>query len=329
MKNLSIGKIRSLEQIANSNGILTICAMDHRGSLRRMIATDQPERVGYEILVERKLELCSVLAPHASAVLLDPEFGAAQCISQGVIPGNTGLVVSVEDTSYSGGKESRTTEVLEGWSVEKIKRMGASAAKILLYYRPDLEELAAQQRRTVRLVAEGCLEQDLPFLVEPMSYPIGDDARHGGFKTRRPSLIIETARELTTLPIDVLKAEFPGDLDGKDESELLEQCHRLDEASQVPWVILSAGVNYETFRRQVEIACRAGASGFLGGRAIWQEAMDIDNADERMLYLSTTAVDRLDNLVEIATKYATPWYKKFGGSISELVRISEKWFKEY
>jgi tagatose 1,6-diphosphate aldolase len=331
VKNLSIGKIRGLEQITNRDGIFIICAMDHRGSLRRMVNPDRPELVGYETMVERKLELCSALSPYASAVLLDPNFGAAQCISQGLIPGSTGLMVSVEATGYSGGKGRRLTELQEKWSVEKIKRMGASAVKMLLYYRPDLEKLAARQRKTVERVAEECLKQDLPFLVEPMSYPVDeDDMNSEGFRGHRPSLIIETARQLTVLSMDVLKAEFPGDLDGeRDEGELLEQCRRLDAASRVPWVILSAGVNYETFRRQVEIACRAGASGFLGGRAIWQEAMKFDNAADRMSYLSTTAVDRLKNLIEIATKYATPWYGKFGDSISELADISEKWFEEY
>ena len=100
-------------------------------------------------------------------------------------------------------------------------------------------------------------------------------------------------------------------------------------SSQVPWVILSAGIDFELFCQQVEIACQAGASGFLGGRAIWQEAMYIDDARERAQYLSTVAADRLKRLNEIANKYAVPWYTKLGLVSHELAHISESWYGEY
>ena len=175
MKNLTIGKIRGLQQIANPDGIFTMCAMDHRGSLRTMIDEESLGEAGYEEMVERKLELCSSLAKYASAVLLDPIFGAAQCISHGVLPRRTGLLVSIEASGYSGEKEHRLTELLSGWSVEKIKRLGASAVKILVYYRPDLKQLANQQLDTVNRVARECIKYDLPFLAEPKSYPIGKE----------------------------------------------------------------------------------------------------------------------------------------------------------
>ena len=331
MRRLTIGKIRGLQQIANRDGILTICAMDHRGSLRRMIDEGHPQEVGYEEMVKRKLELCSILAEYASAVLLDPIFGAAQCLAHSALPKNTGLLVSIEATGYSGGAERRITELLEGWSVEKIKRMGASAVKILVYYRPDLRELAEKQLNTVCLVAEECLKFDIPFLVEPVSYPVGSEISNPEeFAAGKGHLVIETARDMTALPIDVLKAEFPADLRyKKDKSELVELCHQLDGVSQVPWVILSAGVDFDMFYQQVEIACRAGASGFLGGRAIWQEAMGIDDAKERIGYLSTVGVDRLKRLTEIASKYAVPWYKKYGLAGERLADVSAKWYEEY
>ena len=107
MSILTIGKIRGLQQLANRDGIFTMCAMDHRGSLRTMIDEENPEEVDYEEMVERKLELCSSLAEHASAVLLDPLFGAAQCIGHGVLPRTTGLLVSIEASGYGGGREYR------------------------------------------------------------------------------------------------------------------------------------------------------------------------------------------------------------------------------
>jgi len=331
MKRLSIGKIRGLQQIANPDGILTMCAMDHRESLRSMIDKGQPGEVSYEEMVKRKLELCSSLAKYASAVLLDPIFGSAQCISHDVLPKSAGLLVSIEASGYSGEKEHRLTELLDDWGVEKIKRMGASAVKILVYYRPDLKELASKQLNTVDMVARECIEYDLPFLVEPMSYPIGNEINNPQeFADLKGELVIKTARDITALPIDVLKAEFPADIHyKKDKAELIELCHQLDVASQVPWVILSAGVDFGLFCQQVEIACQAGASGFLGGRAIWQEAMYIDDARERVEYLSTVGVDRLKRLVEIANRYAVPWYKKYGVAAQELGQTSERWYREY
>jgi len=331
MKRLSIGKIRGLNQIANEDGIFTICALDHRGSLRRLINDEYPEEVGYEEIVEHKLELCSSLAKYASAVLLDPLFGAAQCTSQSVIPKTTGLLVSLEATGYSGDKEQRLTQLLENWGVEKIKRMGASAAKILVYYRPDLEELKAKLLKIINNLAKECIEYDLPFLVEPVSYPVGKEASNPEeFAAKKEELVIKTAQDITSLPIDVLKAEFPADIGYKtDKSDLIDLCRRLDESSRVPWVILSAGADFEVFCQQVEIACRAGASGFLGGRAIWQEAVGISDTRERVHYLKTVAVERLKRLNELSKKYATPWYKKLGLTANELLKVRQGWYKEY
>jgi tagatose 1,6-diphosphate aldolase len=331
MKRLSTGKIRGLQQIANSGGIFTICAMDHRGSLRKMINEDSPTEVGYEEMVEHKLELCSSLAKHASAVLLDPKFGAAQCISHSILPKTTGLLISIEATGYHGDPQRRLTKLLDNWSVEKIKRMGASAVKILVYYRPDLTEIASQQLNTINMVADDCIKYDIPFLVEPLSYPVGNEIDNPReFAAIKDQLVIKTAQDITTLPVDVLKAEFPADLRYKqDKSELIDLCRQLDRSSQVPWVILSAGVDFELFRQQVEIACQAGASGFLGGRAIWQEAMHMDDARQRIRYLSTVATDRLKRLIEIANKHAVPWYQRLGLSATELAPISEKWYQEY
>jgi len=331
MNELSIGKIRGLQQISTAEGIFIICAMDHRGSLQAMIEKEQVEEVDYQEMVERKLELCAALAPYASAVLLDPNYGAAQCIVGGALPGNTGLLVSIEATGYQSDPQGRITTLLDSWSVEKIKRMGASAVKILVYYRPDLAEVANKQLKTIDKVAQECLKHDLPFLVEPVTYAAkGEDAESPEFAARKPGLVIETARQITSLPIDVLKAEFPADLKYEtDEKSLVELCQQLNEASQVPWVILSAGVDYEAFRKQVEIACQAGASGFLGGRAIWQEAIQPGDKKERAKFLSTTIADRFKELSEIATKYGVPWHRKLGIEAHEIAAIPESWYQSY
>jgi len=331
MSNLSIGKIRGLQQISTADGIFVICAIDHRGSLQSAIEKELGKKIGYKEMVEYKLDICSALAPQASAVLLDPVYGAAQSIAGGALPGRTGLLVSVEATGYQNNPEGRVTTLLDAWSVEKIKRMGGSAVKILLYYRPDLAKVAKKQLETVRTVAKECSKHDLPLLVEPVCYPVeAEKTNPAQFAARKPELVIETSRQITALPIDVLKAEFPVDFNyEKDEAKALEMCQRLNDASRVPWVLLSAGVDYPMFCKQVKIACQAGASGFLGGRAIWQEVLRLADREQRLNYLKTTVADRLKELVEITTKYAVPWYRKLAISAHELVAVPENWYKMY
>jgi tagatose 1,6-diphosphate aldolase len=325
MRTLSIGKVTRLQQLANDKGILAMCALDHRGSLIKMLGGEQPGKVSYQDMVDFKLDLCRVLARHASAMLLDPIYGAAQAIAAGILPKYTGLLVSLEETGYSGETEARITSLLTEWDVRKIKKMGATGAKLLLYYRPDVY-VAGKQLDTVRKLASDCLTEDIPFVVEPVSYKVGEgEADPGEFARVKPQLVVETAKQITALPIDVLKAEFPADLRyEKDRSRLLELCHQLDAASQVPWVILSAGVDFDLFYQEVEMACQAGASGFLGGRAVWQEATKANSRRERLTFLETTVVNRLESLTELANAYGTPWHRKLAVS-----QIDEQWYRAY
>lgn len=331
MKKLSMGKIRRLQQLADDGCIFVICAMDHRGSLKKMLAQDASRAVGYRDMVDFKLDLCQALAPHASAVLLDPIYGAAQAIAAGVLPGRAGLLVSMEASGYSGPSQARITEIQAGWSVEKLVRLGGQAAKLLLYYRPDLKELAQRQLELVNKLVEDCARAEMPLLVEAVSYPVTEkEAEPRYFASLRPEIVIETARQITALPIDVLKAEFPADTAyEQDEGRLLELCRKLDQASQVPWVLLSAGVDFDIFRRQVEIACKAGASGFLGGRALWQEATRLRQRAQRSEFLKTTAADRLRLLAQVAHSNGTPWYQKLGLKSQELAIVNEGWHQAY
>jgi len=325
MRTLSIGKIRRLQQLANDKGIMAMCALDHRGSLIRMLGGEQPEKVSYQDMVDFKLDLCQALAHHASAMLLDPIYGAAQAIAAGIIPKDTGLLVSLEETGYSGEAGARLTDLLPDWDVRKIKQMGATGAKLLLYYRPDVD-VAGKQLETVKKLASDCLAEDMPFVVEPVSYKVAEaEADPRNFAKVKPQLVIETAKQITSLRVDVLKAEFPADLKyEKDRGRLLELCHQLDEASQVPWVILSAGVNFDLFYQEVEIACQAGASGFLAGRALWQEATKVSSRKERLTFLETTVVNRLESLTKLANAYGTPWHTRLGAS-----EIDKHWYRVY
>jgi tagatose 1,6-diphosphate aldolase len=328
---ISIGKLRGLQELADSKGMMTMCAIDHRGALKRALNKGNPDAVPYRDIVDFKLDLCQALGPVASAILLDPEYGAGQAIAAGVLPGTKGLLISMEKTGYAGDSTARVSELLPDWSVKKARKMGASAVKLLVYFRPDLKHVASKQLDLVARLADQCIEEDIAFLVEAVSYPIDEgETSSKKFAEIKPSLVIETARLITALPIDVLKAEFPADIRFvRDEGRLLKLCQQLNEASRLPWVLLSAGVDFDSFKKQVEIACEAGASGFLAGRALWQEGAQISSREERMNFFGNTAASRLKELTKIADRYGRPWYVKLGARNGKFTRVVEGWYRRY
>ena len=157
-------------------------------------------------------------------------------------------------------------------------------------------------------------------LVESVSYPTAEEKDNPEeFSKKKPELVIEAASRLTALPIDILKSEFPADIDyEKDEAKLKSYCQELSQVSRLPWVLLSAGTDFERFRKEVEIACKAGASGFMAGRALWQEATHISSREERLNFFKSQTVSRLKELTRIADKWATPgmlrWALRMAGS---------------
>jgi tagatose 1,6-diphosphate aldolase len=303
-----------LQQISNARGVFAITALDHRGSLKRALSKATPDRpIGFREVVEEKLRLTRALAPRSTAVLLDPVYGAGPCVAVGAIPPGCGLLVALEESGYEETEAGRITRPTPGWSVEKIKRMGAAAVKVLLFFHPA-SEAAAVQETFVSEVAKACSEQDIAFLLEPMSYPLrpGVAKSDPEFAATKPEVVLETVRRLGGLGADVLKLEFPDEPEyERDERRMREHVRAVTEACPVPWVLLSEGKDFPTFQRQVEIACQEGASGFLGGRAIWQEAMTLPDAADRDRFLEEVAVPRLRILSSIADAYATPWTSRF------------------
>jgi tagatose 1,6-diphosphate aldolase len=319
---MEIGKYRGLSLCETPNHIFSILALDHRGNLKRAMNPSDPDSVPYWKLVEFKNQVVSALSPYSSAVLLDPEIGAAPAIASQVLPGNVGLLVSIEETGYSGTPSSRLSQILPDWSVGKIRRMGASGVKLLVYYHPD-SPLAKQQEALVGQVAEECVKFDLPLFIEPLSYSLDQDVKNLPSEERR-QIIIMTARKLTSLGVDILKAEFPVDvLQEQDRNVWLEACQQLTEASLIPWTLLSAGVEFDTFLEQVKIACQAGASGVLAGRAVWKEAVDLIG-EARLGFLRTTAADRMAKLTAICDDLGHPWT----ASIQQ-PDTGEKWYSKY
>jgi tagatose-1,6-bisphosphate aldolase len=315
MRSISIGKFRGLQQISSRRGTFTALALDHRQNLRKA----NPAFVNDAELSHFKLDVTTALAKRATAVLLDPEVSAGQAIAERVIPNHVGLVVAVESTGYTGEATARHAHIIPGWSVEKAKRMGASAVKLLVYYHPDSPTAGEIEDFTAR-IAEDCGKHDLVLMLEPLSYSLAENQKLTS--EEKCYIVVETARRLTPLNVDILKAEFPIAVTDTDESKWLQACREISSASVTPWILLSAAVEYEAFLRQVIVACNAGASGIAVGRAVWQEAVTLTD-DERVKFLRTTARQRMSRLTSLCHALARPytdfytaetpfgWYKSY------------------
>lgn len=321
-KTLSIGKYRSLQQCSTLHGAISVMALDHRNNLRNALRPNAPDSVTPAEMVAFKEQVTASLAPASSAVLLDPEVGAAQCVAAGALTGRTGLLVSIEATGYTGDPTARQGRVLPDWSVAKARRMGANAVKLLAYYHPNSDS-AAETEEFVRRVAADCAEQDIPLFLEPLSYSL-DPARKKLDPEERHQIVLETARRLVLPGVDILKAEFPLDASAiTDEGEWLAACQELTQASPVPWVLLSASVDYDTYLRQVNAACRAGASGVAVGRAVWQEAPGLPG-EARAEFLSKVARPRMERITALCDALARPWTDVYVPT-----EVTVDWYRNY
>jgi tagatose-1,6-bisphosphate aldolase len=319
-----------MAQIASARGVIAVTAIDHRGSLEAMLERAMPgQPIGFREMAGEKLRIARALAPLSTAVLLDPLHGG-HILAHGAVPGGVGLIMCLEQFGYEGHTEGRLTVTIPDWSVAKIKRMGAVGVKVLLFYHPEAP-VAAQQEAFVRRVAEDCRRHDIALLLEPMSYPVRPGVRKESaeFAREKAAVVIESARRLGGLGVDLLKAEFPADPRVEtDEGQLRARCRDLTAASPVPWVLLSAGETFDVFQRLTALACQEGASGFMVGRAIWQEAMALAEPAARDRFLATTGASRLRILAALAEAYATPWTARFGDPRQDAA-AQDGWHRQY
>ena len=316
---LTPGRWRGLKSTSLSNNIFAILAFDQRGSYRKMLPAD----TSYETAVEIKSEVVVSLSYHTSAALLDNQYGLP-AIQQ--MNGGSGVLLSLEESGYSGDATYRKLIFNPDWTVAKIKQMGGTAIKLLAYYHPHSGALAEEIEGVISNVIAECRKYELPLFLEPMYY--STDASFGketaAFAATRPQVVIDTADRLSKLGPDVLKLEFPMDAAfDTDVKGWQTACEKVSQVSTVPWVLLSAGVDFSTFEQQTEIACKAGASGWLAGRAIWKECVVMPPA-ERAAFLAGKAADRVKRLNEIASIHARPWTDFYSPMPS-----SPDWYKSY
>jgi tagatose 1,6-diphosphate aldolase len=322
MKNLSIGKYRGLQQCATDRGAISVLALDHRNNLRNSLNPTDPKSVTDAQMMDFKCDVISSVGAACSAVLLDPEYGIANGISCGALPGHTGLIATLDATGYTGDSFARHSNLLGGWGVKKARRMGANAVKLLVYYHPDAPT-SKEIESLVARVGEECLQEDIPFFLETLSYSLSPSSNKLT-PSERHRVVIETARRLTPLGADVLKPEFPMDISAEvDEAAWAKACAELSVASVVPWVLLSASVSFEIFLRQTTIACGKGASGVAVGRAVWQEAATM-TGELRRNFLHDKVVERMSRVTAVCNALARPWTDFY-----RMDKPSMDWYRKY
>ncbi len=336
-KGLTPGKLRGLQRISNPNGTLTMLALDQNSSMIEMaqkaLKTKGLDREPtYAEVVEAKLDMMRQMSPASSGVLIDAYYGAWSAIASGSISPDKGMLVRVEKSGSGKNKAGGPMgEVEPGWSVEKIKLMGADAVKLLAPFEPGEPESAEHQFAMIEEIHAECRRFDILFLLEPVAFPFnGEKKTDAAYVARRAETVIESARQLSRF-CDVYKAEFPGALGVDSEDQLRDNLLALSAASERPWVLLSAGVDYPDYFKQVRMAMETGASGVLGGRAFWKEYFLQDGAEARTKFAATEGKKRVADVDAVVRQHASPWFAKYGLSGEDLtqIRAHEGWHTRY
>jgi tagatose 1,6-diphosphate aldolase len=329
VSSLDPGKVRSLQRVTSADGFFEICALDHLSDFAELLGAD-PAKVTFADVVLAKDAIIRAVSPSVSAVLLDPLYAIGHLGVSGTVPRDVGLIAPLEDEDYAIPEGPRRTRLRDGWSMTQIKAAGADVAKLLWFYRPDADaETAEHQRELVRDLVRQSADLSIPLVVEPIWYPLpGEDPESDEWKATRVAGIIASAVEADGLGVDMLKVEFPGYLDTEQGvADARRACAELDEAVTVPWVILSAGVGFEDFVTQVQLACEAGASGYLAGRSVWRDAVTTPDPGARAKAVEDT-LSRIDRLNEVTRKYGRPY--RPGVALDEaLERQPEDWFTRW
>ncbi len=329
---LSEGKINQLNALSNKNGVIAAAAMDQRGSLRKMIAQAKEisqEQVGDEMLKEFKASVSKVLTPHASAILLDTEYGlpAAQVRAK-----NAGLLLAYEESGYDNTKPGRLPDLLPDLSAKRIRDHGANAVKVLLYYTPfEKPEINNVKHAFIERIGAECETYEIPFFLEFVGYdPQGGDEKGLEYAKKKPDVVIGSMQEFgkPQYKVDVLKVEVPvnsnfveGSAGNKGQSaysrqQALDLFRKAADVAQKPFIYLSAGVSNAQFVESLEMAAEAGTdySGVLCGRATWKDGVAVygkQGVKALEDWLSDQGVKNIE-AVNNAIKPAKPWRAKAG-----------------
>ncbi len=286
------GTRRRMQRLTNDDGVFCVAAVDHRDALVEEFARHGDDGdPSPETLTTFKADVLGALGSRPSAVMIEPEFSFPHLTDAGLVDPSVGVICALESQGYMANPADGN-ELMPGWTPRQLLEAGADAAKLFALYRPDDEALAPRQERLIRRVVDQCAALQLPVLIEPIPYDLGDAGE-------RREIILRSASRLTDFGPMILKMPFPGE----------GSCDLLNDAcGDNPWTLLSWGVSFDDFAAQLTEAAAAGCSGFMVGRALWREALAVEGRPE---VLNTTVVERFDKLCDIAVD-ARPWHQHFG-----------------
>jgi tagatose 1,6-diphosphate aldolase len=276
---------RSLRAFATPAGVLAVLALDHRDAMRNAFKRSGVADVSEAAMLDVKCQIIEALAQSASGIMLDP-CAVARCQPSGM-----GVILPLEAQGHEPVAGGRLTRLIEDFGPAEAAALGVQGCKLLLYYRADHAETAPRQRELASSVAADCHRHGLVLVVEPLVYRLADEDKAAYSRAFGP-LVVAAAQDLTGSGADLLKLQFPGDA---------AYCERVSLAtSPLDWTLLGgADVDGETFAEQLQIACDAGACGFIAGRAIWGGALALD-ADDQRKWLRRDARPLFERLTEIA-----------------------------
>ena len=321
---LTPGKLAGLKKVSTDRGVIAAAAMDQRGSLQKSLAKEKGGDVTDAMMQEFKTLVTEVLTPHASAILLDPEWGLPASKRRAK---NAGLLLAYEKTGYDKTGPGRLGDLLDHWSARRLKEAGADCVKILLYYTPfDPKDVNDKKHAWVERIGDECRANDIPYFLEFVGYEEGADEKGLEYAKKKPQIVTESMREFSKdrYGVDVLKVEVPVNMKFVEgaksfagqkaytKQEAIDLFHKAANVATKPFIYLSAGVSNAEFSETLVLAGESGVkfNGVLCGRATWKEGIPIyakQGADAFRKWLETEGVKNIDN-VNSKLKAATPWY---------------------
>lgn len=329
---LTPGKLAGLKAVSDARGVIAAAAMDQRGSLKKSLAKEKGvAELPDSALIEFKELVTDVLTQHASAILLDPEFGLPATKKRH----GKGLLLAYEKTGYDASTPGRLPDLLDLWSVRRLKEAGADAIKILLYYTPyEKTPINDLKHAWVERIAAECTAHDIPFFLELVGYDVhGEDEKGLAFAKRKPEIVSGSMAEFgkERYGVDVLKVEVPVQMQfvagtrafkgeaAYNRAEALQHFRDAASVTHKPFIYLSAGVSNPVFIETLELAAESGTSfnGVLCGRATWKDGIAVyakEGAAAFRKWLETTGVENIQN-VNNALKAAHSWHDKVAQAV--------------
>jgi tagatose-1,6-bisphosphate aldolase len=296
MTRMTTAELRGYQQICGADGAMMVIACDQRGGMRQALTSDPAAQkaITNAMLGETKADITRHLALHAGCVLVDPLCAVPQLVDDGEIDRTTALLIGIDASGFDLTPEGwRISNMVEGITARRVRELGGTGGKIMIYLRSDVPAANEANLATLDAVVADFAREDLLLVVEFLAYPLPDESKEA-YATKTAELIEGGSRLCLEHGAKLLKIPYPGSA---------QACAAITRISgDVPWAVLSAGVDHETFVGQVETAMANGASGVIAGRSLWKDCVSLDRAETRRR-LEAIAVPRLRALQAVIAKH--------------------------